>query len=281
MTTEGFARSMPHILVYEGGKVDHPKDPGGRTNQGVIQRVYDSYRRRTGQPTRDVYQMTNTERDAIYKTQYWDAIRGNDLPAGIDFVVFDGAVNSGPKQSVKWLQRALGVQPDGVLGMVTMDALENYTNHDALVAAIIDRREAFLRALKTFPTFGKGWLARLASVEKTGQAWATGNEASKPIFVPDGAAAKAPLEDAKVAPGKGVSDAATGGGLGAGGIAATLQTAQETLTPYSAAGGWIQTVVVVLIIAGVVLTVGGFAYRWYASRKKAELADALDLQPVS
>lgn len=281
MTTEGFARSMPHILVYEGGKVDHPKDPGGRTNQGVIQRVYDSYRRKIGQPPRDVYQMTNAERDAIYKSQYWDAIRGNDLPAGIDFVVFDGAVNSGPKQSVKWLQRALGVQADGVLGMVTMDALESYANHDALVAAIIDRREAFLRALKTFPTFGKGWLARLASVEKTGQAWATGNEAAKPTSVPDGAAAKAPIEDAKMAPGKGVSDAATGSGIGAGGIAATLQTAQETLTPYSAAGGWIQNVVVALIIAGVVLTIGGFAYRWYASRKKAELADALDLQPVS
>lgn len=280
MTTEGFARSMPHVLVYEGGKVDHPKDPGGRTNQGVIQRVYDSYRRKIGQPQRDVYLMTNTERDAIYKTQYWDAIRGNDLPAGVDFVVFDGAVNSGPKQSVKWLQRALGVQADGVLGMITMDALESYANHDALIAAIIDRREAFLRALKTFPTFGKGWMARLASVEKTGQAWATGNEAPAPTFTSDGAS-KAPVKDAKTAPGKGVSDAATGGGIGAGGIAATLQTAQETLTPYSAAGGWIQTVVVILIIAGAALTVGGFAYRWYASRKKAELADALDQQPVT
>jgi lysozyme family protein len=280
MTTEGFTRSLPRVLVYEGGKVDHPKDPGGRTNQGVIQRVYDSYRRKIGQPIRDVYDMSNTERDAIYKAQYWDAVRGNDLPAGVDFVVFDGAVNSGPKQSIKWLQRALGVQADGSLGMITMDALESYANHDALIVAIIDRREAFLRALKTFPTFGKGWLSRLASVEKTGQAWATGDEAPTPTFSTAGAV-KAPVEDAKLAPSKGVSDAATGGGVGAGGIGAVLQTAQETLTPYSSAGGWIQNVVIILIIAGVVMTVGGLAYRWYASRKKAELADALDLQPVS
>lgn len=101
MTETCFTRSMPRILAHEGGKVDDPADPGGRTNQGVIQRVYDAYRIRIGLTPRDVYVMEASERDAIYEDQYWRAIRGDDLPAGLDYVVFDGAVNSGPARSIK------------------------------------------------------------------------------------------------------------------------------------------------------------------------------------
>ena len=282
MTANGFARSLPPVLVYEGGKVDNPKDPGGRTNQGIIQRVYDAYRTSNGKPKQDVYKLSNDERDAIYRRQYWDAVKGDQLPEGVDFVVFDGAVNSGPGQSIKWLQRALGVEADGQLGMVTLGALDKVKNHDALVDRIIDRREAFLRALKTFKTFGKGWMARTAAVRKLGKQWASGSggEAAPvpvpPISGPTPMQAKAEIEDAKKAPTNAGADAATGAGVGTASLGGVLQTLQEQLTPFSMAGGWIGKLVVILIIGGGLLTVGGLAWRWWNKRKSAERHDALD-----
>lgn len=279
----GFLRALPHILVHEGGKVDHPKDPGGRTNMGITQRVYNAWRSRSNLPIRDVYLIDRAEVEAIYRFQYWDVVMGDRLPEGVGYVVFDGAVNSGPKQSVKWLQRALGSlytgNIDGIMGALTVQAVLAAKDHDALIARIIERRETFLRALKTWPTFGRGWLRRINEVKATGQAWATGSVGPQPTFV--GGNEKANIEDAKTAPGKGVADAATGGGIGAGGIGGVIQQAQEQLTPYSAAGGWIEKAVVALIITGAVLTIGGFAYRWYANRQKAKLDDALDPDPVS
>ena len=107
-----------------------PKDPGGRTNQGVTQRTYDAWRRSQGLPTRDVYLMADAERDAIYKGEYWTPVRGDDLPVGLDFCVFDAAVNSGVGQAGVWLQNALGDHyagtVDGVIGAKTMQAVADY-----------------------------------------------------------------------------------------------------------------------------------------------------------
>jgi lysozyme family protein len=279
-----FADALARVLVSEGGKVDNPKDPGGRTNKGITQRVYNGWRAKSSLPVRDVYDIDAVEVEAIYRFQYWEPIQGEQLPAGVSYVVFDGAVNSGPGQSVKWLQRALGSlytgAVDGVLGAGTLGAVQAVNDNDAMITRIINRREVFLRALKTFKDFGKGWLRRINAVELAGQAWATGSVPAPAGFFAGGNV-KAAIEDAKQAPGKGVADAATGGGIGAGGIAGAIGKAQEQLTPYSVAGGWIETIVVVLIIAGVVLTVGGLAYRWYSNRKRTELVDALDLQPVA
>jgi lysozyme family protein len=278
-SADAFKQALAAVLIHEGGKVDHAKDPGGRTNKGVTQRVYNAWRGKSNLPNRDVYDISDSEVEAIYRFQYWDAVKGDLLPKGVSYVVFDGAVNSGPKQSVKWLQRALGVTADGVLGSVTLDALSNVNDNDTLIARICDRRMLFLQALKTWPTFGKGWSRRVDSVEKTGQAWASGSVGPKIVAI-EGANAKAPIEDAKTAPKKGFSDTATGAGVGAGGIGAALQTAQESLTPLSVAGDWIGTMVAILVIAGVVIAVGGFAYRLYATRKEKELEDALDVQPT-
>lgn len=279
----GFDRALPHILVHEGGKVNHPKDPGGRTNKGITQRVYNAWRAKSNLPARDVYLIDDMEVAAIYRFQYWDAVQGDALPEGVGYVVFDGAVNSGPKQSIKWLQRALGLlytgSIDGVMGALTLQAVAAVNDMDALIGRIIDRREAFLRALKTWADFGRGWLRRIGEVEATGQAWATGSVGPEPTFV--GGNEKATIEDAKKAPGKGVADAATGGGIGAGGIGGVINQAQEQLTPYSTAGGWIEKIVVALIIIGAILTIGGFAYRFYANRQKAKLDDALDPDPVA
>jgi lysozyme family protein len=283
MAASSFKAALARVLVHEGGYVNNPRDPGGATNQGITQRTYDAYRRSKKLPTRSVKLMTAPERDAIYRRQYWDAVKGDKLPAGVDYVVFDGAVNSGPKQAVKWLQRALGSayrgQIDGVIGLATFAALEAVENHDALIDRMCDRRMAFLRALVTWPDFAGGWTRRVQNVRAIGKAEATGAEEIAAVHIA-GAEAKARIEDARKAPTKAPADAATGGGIGAGGIAGTLQTLQDQLTPFSAAGTWITTLVVGLAVGGALLAAGGIAYRWYATRKAARLADALDTVPA-
>jgi lysozyme family protein len=276
-----FRRALERVLVHEGGKANHPKDPGGKTNFGVTQRVYDAYRSRSGLPLKDVFLIGSYEVETIYRTQYWNAISGDKMPPGVGYVVMDGAVHSGPGQSIKWLQRALGAvyrgKVDGVIGNLTLDAIAATTDHDALIARIIDRREVFLRALKNFKTFGKGWISRINNVERTGQAWAMGSVGPAVEYIPGGER-KAVMDDAKTAPDKGMADAATGGGVASGGLGATVNQLQEQLTPYSAAGGWITNLVVSLIVLGAVLAVGGLAWRWWSTRKATQLADALDLE---
>jgi lysozyme family protein len=278
-----FEECLALVLVHEGGKVDLKADPGGRTNMGITQRVYNGWRTKKGQQPRDVYDITKAEVADIYKAQYWDTAQCDDLPPGVDYVVFDGNVNSGVGQSVKWLQRSLPGYTgpiDGDIGAGTLGAVAAETDYDALVDRICDRRMTFLKALRTWATFGRGWTRRVEGVRKAGKAMATGKAPPKAAFAEDGNRS-ATIEDAQRAPGKGVADAATGGGLLSGGLSQGVNQLQEQLTPYSAAGDWIGNLVVGLIIVGAVLTIGGLVYRWYANKRKGELADALDLQPVS
>lgn len=276
MTSQNFARSLKHVLVSEGGKVDDKHDPGGRTNQGVIQRVYDGWRDRKGLARRDVWLMEPAERDAIYRAQYWDAVRGDDLPAGVDYVVFDGAVNSGPGQSVKWLQRALGtVKVDGQIGMATLAAVAAHPDHDALVADICARRLAFLKALSTWPRFGKGWAARVGLVEETGQAWASGSVGPAPAHT--GGDAKATIQQARLMSSPAGGDVATGGGIASLGVGAVLKQAQDALQPLADGSPVITHVVAALVISGAVVTLGGIAWGLWSRRKAKAQADALDL----
>ena len=113
-----------------------------------------------------VRRMTIADRDAIYRKKYWTGSRCDDLPAGVDYCVFDGSVNSGVAQSAKWLQRALGVTVDGHIGDHTLLAAKD-ADHAALVRSICDQRMKFLRSLRTFPTFGKGWTRRVNDVRAT------------------------------------------------------------------------------------------------------------------
>lgn len=282
MVASSFKAALARVLVHEGGYVNHPRDPGGATNQGITQRTYEAYRRGKKQRTRNVRSLTVPERDDIYRHQYWDAVEGDKLPEGVDYVLFDGAVNSGSKQSIKWLQRALGSAYrgpiDGVIGLGTLAALDEIENLDSLIDRICDRRMIYLRALEHWPTFKRGWTARVAGVRSVGQAMADSKQDADKVEIVavPGSEAKALIEDARKSMSKAPGDAATGGGIGAGGIAGTLQTLQEQLTPFSAAGDWITNLVVGLAVTGTVLTVGGLAYRWYANRQQAQLADALD-----
>lgn len=269
-----FDRALAKVLVHEGGYVNHPKDPGGATNQGVTQAVYDDYRRGLGERPRSVKLLENGERDSIYRIRYWALVKGDSLPPGVSYVVFDGAVNSGVGRSVRWLQRALGIQADGVVGPQTLVAVRAHPNHDALVRKICELRMAFLRSLTTWGTFGKGWSSRVDAVRAVGQAWAMGDSGPPVIYMP-GAEAKASFSDAKAMPVMALADAATGGGVGSGALAGALQRAQDQLLPLAGGSDLVGQAVTVLAIASVILTASGLLYRWWASRRRAELVEAL------
>lgn len=116
------------MRFYEGDNVDDSRDPGGRTSRGVIQRVYDGWCRRNGVARGDVWKATDAQVAATYRELYWDRLQGDGLPAGVDFVLFDCAVNSGVGQAAKWLQRSLHAytgQVNGDLGAATLKAVEN------------------------------------------------------------------------------------------------------------------------------------------------------------
>lgn len=158
---ENYARCLAQVLQYEGGYVDHPKDPGGPTNKGVTQAVYDAWRKAANQPTQSVRYITDLEVGAIYRQQYWDRISGDALPAGLDFALFDFAVNSGVDRAAKTLQSVVGVTQDGQIGPVTIQAAEAY-----VAMAVTNKRLAFMKSLSIWSTFGKGWAARIADVKK-------------------------------------------------------------------------------------------------------------------
>lgn len=264
-----FDRALAKALVLEGGYVNHPKDPGKATNQGITQAVYDDYRRSIGQGSRPVRALTGVERNTIYRMRYWELVKGDDLPPGISYIVFDGAVHSGVAQSVRWLQRALGIPVDGVVGPQTINAVRAHDNHDALVRRVCDLRMQFLKALKTFATFGKGWTARVNSVRAVGQAWAMGDTGPQIKYVPGGEA-KALLSDAKSAPSKAPGDAAAGGGA----VSALITQATTQLTPLAYVE-FVAKAITILTVAGVCVAILGYGYRLWAKRRGDQLAEAL------
>lgn len=152
------------ILASEGGYVDHPSDPGGATNLGITHRTLAAWR---GKPVtkQDVRNLTRAEALEIYEAQYWRTSGADRLPVGIDYAVFDYAVNSGPARAVKDLQRVLGVGVDGIVGAQTLAAVSARQSAD-LIRGLCDRRRAFVRGLKTYSTFGRGWESRINSVEQ-------------------------------------------------------------------------------------------------------------------
>ena len=159
---DNFAECLAHVLQSEGGWADDPRDSGGATMKGITLATYEQYKGRHA--TKDELRaISDEDLAAIYRQGYWDKMRCDDLPAGIDLVAFDAAVNSGPGASAKWLQRAAMVPADGVIGPVTIKAV-NALNRRQVINAALDNRLNFLRTLPTFGHFGKGWTARIARV---------------------------------------------------------------------------------------------------------------------
>lgn len=174
-----FDECLPLVLVHEGGYVNHPKDPGGATNKGITQRTYDAWCKRQGYPHASVKNITDAEVAAIYKAQYWDKVSADDLPVGVDYAAFDFAVNSGPSRSAKFLQRSLGVEDDGIIGAQTLAAAQD-ADPTRVISEVCDNRLAWLKRLKHWPTFGKGWSRRVSEVKEVSLSMARKAEYQKP-----------------------------------------------------------------------------------------------------
>jgi lysozyme family protein len=160
---ENFAPALKLLLDSEGGFVNHPEDPGGMTNLGVTKKVWESW---VGHAVSEKVMRALTPEmvGPLYKNKYWDAVRADDLPDGLDYLMFDFAVNAGPGRAIKTMQKAIGATPDGAIGPKTMQALKD-AHKNELVAKFSAEKEAFYRSLPTFGTFGKGWLRRVAEVK--------------------------------------------------------------------------------------------------------------------
>jgi hypothetical protein len=170
----------------------------------------------------------------------------------------------------------LGLTADGVLGDVTLQACIDCPDHDVLISKIIGQREKFLRALKTFPHFGRGWISRTTQLKAIGQAWAMGSVGPDVIWVPN-MNKKANMIDAKPKLSTAPADAVAAGG----GVTTGLSTAQSALEPLQGTSHVVDNLITALIVIGVLATVFGFAYAWWVRRRNAELDLALDIAPSS
>ena len=153
------------MLAHEGGFVNHPQDPGGMTNLGVTKRVWEEW---VGHDVdeKQMRALTPETVAPLYKRKYWDAIRADELVAGVDYCVFDVAVNSGPGRAIKFLQSCVGSTPDGGFGPATLAAVkEAEKDPERLIELYCAKRLEFLQSLKTFETFGKGWSRRVQEVK--------------------------------------------------------------------------------------------------------------------
>ena len=151
---DNFDECLKMLLHHEGGYVNHPKDPGGETNLGVTKRVYEKWG-----GTKDMKDLTVEDVAPIYKKEYWDRCKCDDLESGVDWAVFDWAVNSGTGRSAKAIQKICGATQDGAIGPKTL-ALIGTQNTQYVVEEFGKIRQDFYESLKTFDTFGKGWTRR-------------------------------------------------------------------------------------------------------------------------
>lgn len=160
-----FDQCLKHLLVHEGGYVNHPSDPGGRTNKGVTQKVWEEWKGAESNEE-EMRSLTVDQVAPLYKKRYWDAARCDDLPNGIDYVVFDFAVNSGVGRSAITLQTICGVARDGAIGPRTLEAVKKY-DPKTFIEKFSDHREFFYKQLGSYPVFGKGWIRRVNEVRET------------------------------------------------------------------------------------------------------------------
>ena len=153
-----FDEAFVELLEHEGGFSDHKDDPGGKTQYGITEAVA----REVGYRG-DMRDLPVDLAKRIYLERYWKPVRGDELPDAVRYIVFDAAVNSGPKQSIMWLQRALGVNDDGILGPKTMAALSAAPS-EAIYRRLLGQRLRMQAALPTWPAFGRGWARRIAAL---------------------------------------------------------------------------------------------------------------------
>ncbi|MCV2370522.1 glycoside hydrolase family 108 protein [Roseateles oligotrophus] len=165
-----FANSLPFVLRWEGGFVDHPADPGGATNRGVTQKVYDTWCAKNGRPQHSVRELTEAEMSSIYEHNYWHAARCSEVQDKLDLALFDTAVNMGVGRAVGFLQESVGCQVDGGFGGATLAAVQCCDPAQALQKFCTVRESYYRRLVEVKPdmnVFLRGWLNRLNALRGT------------------------------------------------------------------------------------------------------------------
>jgi len=161
---ENWETAFQMVLKHEGGFVNNPKDPGGMTNLGVTKRVWEEFVGREVDE-REMRALTPDAVKPLYKKNYWDKIKGDQLPSGVDYAAYDLAVNSGVGRAAKYLQQIAGVPADGLIGPQSIEAI-NACPAEKVVDALCDMRLDFLKRLPIWNTFGDGWERRVVEVRQ-------------------------------------------------------------------------------------------------------------------
>jgi len=161
---ENYESSLAHVLKSEGLWSDNPLDPGGATMKGITFAVFKEWKRNQYLTKDDLKNISDEDVHDLYKQLYWDKVHGDDLPSGVDYAVFDAAVNMGVGRASKLLQESVGVAADGVIGQGTLQAV-NQANTRSLLENFAAEKTEFYKSLSAFSTFGAGWLNRVAEVK--------------------------------------------------------------------------------------------------------------------
>lgn len=247
---QNFDLALKYVLVDEGGNDDDPQDHGGRTSRGITQREFDT--RYSG----DVWQATDDQIKSIYHDQYWEPYC-DKLPSGVDYLFFDISVNAGRSRAVKSFQQALGIPVDGMVGVITLDAISK-VDQVKLIQDVSEVRRNFYKNLAQFPRFGKGWLRRVDHCER--QALAMVNVVS--------AVQKSPKANDKDVSKTSISPEVSGGTVVAsGGLMQTLDSFKESLSSYADTISYLKYVLV-----GIAVISLGYAGYGYYIRSKATQA---------
>ena len=252
MAASSYDEALRRLLVHEGGYTNHPSDPGGPTNFGITIVDYRKYVK-PGATAADVRAMRLDEAKTIYRSKYWNALRCDELPAGLDYAAFDYGVNSGTGRAAKVLQRVVGFADDGRITDALVAAIRKRDVAD-LVRRLCDERLAFLKRLKTWPVFGAGWGRRVAEVRAAALRMAAQQTTSAPTL--------------GASPGKGAVPVETGkqktaaGGIAAGGAAAAQQAHQAGARPL---------VIVAIVAIAAVLAVASW---WWWHRRQRKLQES-------
>jgi lysozyme family protein len=256
MATAAYDEALRRLLAHEGGYSNHPADPGGPTNFGITIADFRKYVK-PGASAADLKAMSLAEAKAIYRAKYWNALRCDDLPAGVDYAVFDYGVNSGVARAAKVLRRIVGAGGDAASVDAVAVALVRGRDARQLVVALCEERLAFLKRLKTWPVFGRGWSRRVAEVKTAALAMAAAETGATPISPHPTVAARA---GKGVVPFNTTAQRGTIGGVVTTGGAAAQQAHQAGASP---------TLVAVIVFATLALAIAAWLFwRWRQKRQQ-------------
>lgn len=254
MAAATFDDALKRLLAHEGGYSNHPSDPGGPTKFGITIHDYRKYVKPDAS-AEDVRAMPLSDAKTIYREKYWDALRCDELPLGVDYAVFDYGVNSGTARAVKVLQRLLGLTDNGRMSDAVIAAA---LAHDAadLVARLCDERLAFLKRLRTWPVFGAGWGRRVSEVRRAALAMANGAQ--------DGVTVSQAQGRGEVPVATTARKVTTGAAIAAGGAAANAAHQAGAGRPF----------VVACVAAAAIMAMAGWMFwRWWQKRSQEASTD--------